>query len=107
LAAAGWYRKSPSGWLLTIHLQPGAKRSAVAGLHGDALKIRIAAPPLEGRANAALEAFIAKALGIAKSKVVVIKGLQSREKIIAVNDTDADPAALTSDSDGAPQQVAG
>jgi hypothetical protein len=87
---AGWCRNSADGWLLSIHIQPGAKRSEVAGLHGDALKIRIAAPPIDGRANAALEAFVAKALGIAKSRVSVVKGLQSREKLVAVND----PAAL-------------
>ena len=86
---ADWCRKSADGWLLAIHIQPGAKRSQVAGLHGDALKIRIAAPPLQGRANAALETFIAAALGITKSKVSVVKGLQSREKIVAVNDARA------------------
>lgn len=80
--------------MLAIHIQPGAKRSAVAGLHGDALKIRIAAPPIDGRANAALEAFIAEALDIAKSKVSVVKGLQSREKLVAVNDAAALPEKL-------------
>jgi uncharacterized protein (TIGR00251 family) len=93
-AAVGWCRKSADGWLLAIHIQPGAKRSQVAGLHGEALKIRIAAPPLEGRANAALEAFIADALGLAKSKVSVVKGLQSREKLVAVNDAAAVPGRL-------------
>ena len=91
---AAWCRKSAEGWLLSIHIQPGAKRSEVTGLHGDALKIRIAAPPLEGRANAALEAFIADALGVAKSKVGVVKGLQSREKLVAVHAADADPQSL-------------
>ncbi len=91
---AGWYRDSAEGWLLTIHIQPGARRSEVAGLHGEALKIRIAAPPIDGRANAALEAFIALALGIAKSRVSVVKGLQSREKLVAVNDTTARPQQL-------------
>ncbi len=100
---AGWYRKTAEGWLLSIHIQPGAKRSEVAGPHGDALKIRIAAPPLEGRANAALEAFIAKALGIAKSRVAVTKGLQSREKIIAIHDSAADPAILNTCCSGTPK----
>jgi uncharacterized protein (TIGR00251 family) len=102
---AGWYRKTVDGWLLSIHIQPGAKRSEVAGTHGDALKIRIAAPPLEGRANAALEAFIAKALGIAKSRVAVTKGLQSREKVIAVHDSAADPAILITSGSGTPKPV--
>ncbi len=84
MATANWCHKSADGWLLSIHIQPGAKRSEVVGVHGEALKIRIAAPPLEGRANAALEAFIADALGIAKSKVSVVKGLQSRQKTVAV-----------------------
>ena len=80
MATANWCHKSADGWLLSIHIQPGAKRSEVVGVHGEALKIRIAAPPLEGRANAALEA-----LGIAKSKVSVVKGLQSRQKTVAVH----------------------
>lgn len=91
-----WCRKNADGWLLAIHIQPGAKRSQVAGLHGDALKIRIAAPPLEGRANAALEAFIAEALGTAKSNVSVVKGMQSREKLVAVKDASVLPQALLS-----------
>ena len=75
MATANWCHKSADGWLLSIHIQPGAKRSEVVGVHGEALKI----------ANAALEAFIADALGIAKSKVSVVKGLQSRQKTVAVH----------------------
>lgn len=89
-----WCRKSAAGWLPAIHIQPGAKQSGVTGLHGDALKIRIAAAPLEGRANAALEGFIADALGLAKSKVSVVKGLQSRQKLVAVNEPGAKPQRL-------------
>jgi len=76
-----------------VHAQPGAKRSAVAGLHGDRLKIRIAAPALDGRANDALVAFVAAALGIARSRVVVAKGAQSREKLLVVAG-DCDPTVL-------------
>ena len=74
-------------------MQPGARRSEVAGLHGDRLKIRIAAPALDGRANDALVAFIAGALRIPKARVAVIKGERSREKLLAVS-ADCDPARL-------------
>ena len=89
-----WATRTADGWLLTIHVQPGARRTGVAGLHGDALKVRIAAPPVEGKANAALEAFVAERLGVARSRVRVVKGELSREKRVAVNATDVDPAAL-------------
>lgn len=90
----GWYRRTPTGWLLEVHAQPGAKSSAVAGLHGEALKIRIAAPPVEGKANAALEAFIAQKLGVARRVVSVEKGTASRAKRIAVADPAIDPLSL-------------
>ncbi len=92
-----WYRKTAAGWLLSIHAQPGAKKSAVAGLHGDALKIRVAAPPVEGKANDALTAFVAKSLGLPKRAVSLVKGDASREKLLLVTDASADPARLLSD----------
>lgn len=52
--------------VLTLHVQPGAKKTEIAGLHGDALKIRLAAPPVEGKANDCLIVFLAQKLGIAK-----------------------------------------
>jgi uncharacterized protein (TIGR00251 family) len=76
-----------------VHVQPGARRSEVAGLHGDRLKIRIAAPALDGRANDALVAFIAAALGISNARVAVVKGERSREKLLAVSG-DCDPSRL-------------
>jgi hypothetical protein len=94
---SGWYRKTTAGWLLSVHAQPGAKKSAVAGLHGDALKIRVAAPPVEGRANDALTAFVAKSLGLPKRAVSLVKGESSREKLLLVADASADPARLLSD----------
>lgn len=94
---SGWYRKTAEGWLLSIHAQPGAKKSAVAGLHGDALKIRVAAPPVEGKANDALTAFVAKSLGLPKRAVSLVKGEASREKLLLVADASADPARLLSD----------
>jgi hypothetical protein len=89
-----WYRRTNQGWLITVHAQPGAKKSAVAGLHGEALKIRVAAPPVEGKANDALTAFVAKSLGMPRRAVSIVKGESSREKLLLVADTAADPARL-------------
>lgn len=91
---SGWYRKTKEGWLISVHAQPGAKKSAVAGLHGDALKVRVAAPPVEGKANEALTAFVAKALGLPRRTVSIVKGDSSREKLLLVADAGADPARL-------------
>jgi uncharacterized protein (TIGR00251 family) len=49
-----WFRIHNEVLTLTLHVQPGAKRTEVVGLHGDALKIKLAAPPVEGKANEAL-----------------------------------------------------
>jgi uncharacterized protein (TIGR00251 family) len=92
-----WAARTADGWLLTIHVQPGARRTDVAGLHGSALKIRVAAPPVEGKANAALEAFVAERLGVPRSRVRVVKGELSREKRIAVSDPGAVPRLLLGD----------
>lgn len=89
-----WYRRTEQGWLVAVHAQPGAKKSAVAGLHGEALKIRVAAPAVEGKANEALTAFVAKALGLPRRAVGIVKGESSREKLLLVADAGADPARL-------------
>ena len=91
---SGWYRKTKEGWLISVHAQPGAKKSAVAGLHGDALKIRIAAPPVEGKANDALAAFVAKAIGVPRRAVSIVKGESSREKLLLIADSAIDPNRL-------------
>ena len=91
---SGWYRKTTEGWLIAVHAQPGAKKSAVAGLHGEALKVRVAAPPVEGKANDALTAFVAKALGVPRRAVSIVKGESSREKLLLIADPAADPTRL-------------
>lgn len=91
---SGWYRKTKAGWLISVHAQPGAKKSAVAGLHGESLKVRVAAPPVEGKANDALTAFVAKALDLPRRSVRIVKGESSREKVLLVADAIADPARL-------------
>lgn len=75
---------SAGGCILHIHAQPGAARSAIAGEHGDALKIRIHAHPVEGAANAALLAFLAEHLGVQKSALKLIAGEAQRRKRVWV-----------------------
>ncbi|MDK9692117.1 DUF167 domain-containing protein [Azospira sp.] len=76
--------------LLTLHIQPGAKKTEVCGLHGDALKIRLAAPPVDGKANGALLAFVADRLGLPKSAVSLKSGQTSRRKVVEVAEPPAD-----------------
>lgn len=74
------------GVVVRVHAQPGAARSALVGPHGEAFKIRIAAPPEDGRANAELCAFLAAQVGVAKSHVDVILGTASRSKQVLIRD---------------------
>lgn len=67
-----------------MHIQPGARKSGIAGLHGDALKIRIAAPAVENQANAALIEFLAETLGVPRSTVVIRHGATGRRKVVEV-----------------------
>ncbi len=68
------------GAILTIHIQPKASRTELAGLYGEALKIRVAAPPVEGAANTELTRFLAKQLGVAQSAVEICSGAGARHK---------------------------
>jgi uncharacterized protein (TIGR00251 family) len=88
-----WLRQDGGDIVLSLHVQPGAKRTEPAGLHGDALKIRLAAPPVDGKANEALIAFLAKTLGVPKSKVELVSGQTSRAKRIRIADVSAAEAA--------------
>ncbi|MBL8264756.1 DUF167 domain-containing protein [Steroidobacter sp.] len=69
---------------ISVYVQPRASKTAVAGMHDGCVKIRLAAPPVDGAANAALVEFVAAQLGIAKSKVRVASGLSSRRKVVEV-----------------------
>ena len=90
-----WYRRLDSGALeLFVHAQPGAKRTGVAGLHGNALKVRLAAPALEDRANEALIDFVAEALGASRRDVVLVSGERSREKRLRISGATRLPESL-------------
>ena len=85
-----WLRAGSGRLTLTLHIQPGAKKTEVAGQYGDALKIRLAAPPVDGKANAALLSFVAERLGLAKSAITLKSGQTSRRKVLEVVDPPAD-----------------
>lgn len=70
--------------ILDCHLQPGAKGVGFAGLHGDRLKIRISAPPVDGKANEMLLKFLANAFAVPKHRVTLLSGQQSRQKRVAI-----------------------
>jgi uncharacterized protein len=71
--------------LLRIRVQPRAKRDEVVGERDGAIVIRLKAPPVDGKANAALTAFIAKAAGVPRSRVEIVKGATAREKAVRVD----------------------
>ncbi len=71
---------TPEGAVLTIHVQPKAACTEYVGTQGDALKFRVAAPPIEGAANEALRAFLAEQFGLSRGGVVIRAGLASRRK---------------------------
>lgn len=77
-------RAVPGGVQLTLHVQPGARETAVAGRHGDAIKVRLAAPPVDGRANEALLAFVAERSGVPRRAAVLVRGASSRSKVVEV-----------------------
>ena len=70
--------------VLELHVQPGAKRTGIAGMHGERIKVRLAAPASEGRANEALVEFLADAFGVAKRDITILSGMKSRDKRVAI-----------------------
>ena len=79
-----WVRPHAIGAELEVHVQPGASQNGVAGLHGDALKVRIQARAVDGAANAALTEYLAQRLGLPRSGVTIRRGEKSRRKTVLV-----------------------
>lgn len=73
------------GTLLRLYIQPGASKSCWDGVHGDRIKVRIKAPPVDGAANEELIRFIAKSLSVSKSRVQFLRGKTSRQKDIVID----------------------
>ncbi|MBK6452264.1 MAG: DUF167 domain-containing protein [Proteobacteria bacterium] len=89
-------RRDGTDWVLDVRVQPRASRTEFAGRLGDRLKIRLNAPPVDGRANTALLAFIAAACGLPRSRVSLDAGQTGRDKRVRLHRVDQIPAALQS-----------
>lgn len=97
---ADWYRRDGHELTLSLHIQPGAKRSEIAGLHGDALKIRLAAPAVEGKANESLLRFLAERFQVPLRQVELKQGNLSRRKVVRILSSNIPPETLLSASAG-------
>ena len=89
-----WFRWEGSDLILQLKIQPGAKRSEFAGLHGEYLKLRIHAPPLEGRANSALVEFLGECFAVSKANIVLEQGQFGRVKRVRLRAPTTIPDAL-------------
>ena len=86
-----WLTIGKNGFpILALHAQPGAKRTTLAGLYGDKLKVALASPPVDGKANTLLIKFLSKELGIPKASLLLISGETSREKRLEIRGMTAD-----------------
>lgn len=83
-AATGPLRAGRDGVVLSIHVQPGARREGPAGLHDQRLRLRVAAPPEGGRANERVIALVAELFGVRRADVSLVGGLSSRRKDLAL-----------------------
>lgn len=91
---------------LTCYVQPGARQTEVVGHHGEHLKIRLKAPPVDGKANQALIDFIAEAFGTRSSAITLVRGAKSRLKTLHIPQPQTIPAWYTSSTlDGATSHV--
>ncbi len=87
-------RRAGDDWVLSLHVQPGASRTELAGLHGEAIKLRLRAPPVDGKANDELCRFIAALFAVKRQDVRLLSGESSRQKKIAVRTAGEPPSAI-------------
>ncbi|WP_290697609.1 DUF167 domain-containing protein [Amphritea sp.] len=90
-----FYTWQDGNLILNCHLQPKASNDAIVGLHDESVKIRITAPPIEGKANVHLVKFLAKQFGVAKSAVSILSGELGRQKRVRIESPKKIPQILT------------
>ena len=94
-----WLSGEPGRWRLRVAVQPGASRTEVVGVHDGCLKLRIAAPPVDGRANDELVRWLARQLEVPRAQLRIASGESSRRKSVAI-EAPIDVADLLRELDG-------
>lgn len=97
--SAAWYTQTNHIITLKTYVQPGAKHNEITGLHNDALKIRLTAPAIEGRANTALLKYIAELFDVSSANTTLKRGDTSRYKVIEIHNSRVNPEDLLIDID--------
>lgn len=85
--------QTKDGARLNLHVQPGAKKNEICGTRDKSLKIKLQAPPVDGKANEALVRFIAETLSVPKKSVSLVSGEKSRDKTVLIKGAEAEEAA--------------
>lgn len=89
-----WHRWNGDELVIDLRVQPRASRDEIVGAQGERLKVRITAPPVDGKANTHLLKYLAKAFGVPRSSVRLVRGETGREKTIAINRPQHLPAEI-------------
>lgn len=91
-----WYRSESDRIILRLYVQPGAKQNEIVGLIGDELKLKLAAPPIDGRANAVLIKYLSQLFRVPISKIRLKSGEKSRHKMVEICESKALPESMLS-----------
>ncbi len=83
-------KKTSEGVIISLYIQPNASKTEIIGEHNGSLKLKIKAPPVDGKANEEVLRFLSKALQVSKSQLELLKGDKSREKKVLVRNADPD-----------------
>ena len=95
-----WWRPTAGGVLVSVRVTPGARRSEIIGITDGRLRLRIAAPPVDGKANEAIRRFVADAFGVRRAAVTIVAGDRGREKSVRILGVDRPPPDLLIDRRG-------
>lgn len=89
-----WYTQEKDTMIVNVYVQPGAKHTEITGFYGDALKIRLASPPIDGRANEALLNFLARLFDVPQRQVSLKRGNKSRHKKVVISGSNIKPLSI-------------
>lgn len=94
MSSASWYQWNGQSLVLNLHIQPRATKNEIVGPHGERLKVRLTAPPVDGKANSCLLEFLADYCGVSKSAVTLLGGSTGRSKRVAIDQPKRLPAGV-------------